>query len=253
MQLDQLVKMEYRRRLNQSRSVSVFSDGWSDLLRRFWVDVGLAFIDEDTTGGWLVEVVDCDLIFLPGAVTGNVLETVLKESVDEYLSPDCLIATSTSDGGGDERKAAFQLVLDGNDWWCAAHRIQLAIDDCLDGKKRNPPADCAPFRSVVKKAHDLVVYVNGHRATSQALRELSLRKREVRISPIVPSLRSQKRAARRGRDSSLTARRVGILTSPSSSASSTLTRKSWLFTRERTCASPQIASSLGRSLTSRMV
>jgi hypothetical protein len=89
-----------------------------------------------------------------------------------------LIATCTTDGGGDERKAAFQLVKDGNDIWCVAHLIQLAIHDSLDNTKKDPPADCLAHREVIRKAHDLVVFILGHRDTLQAFGILSKRKRE---------------------------------------------------------------------------
>lgn len=177
-QLDALVKKEIRRQLLPLNSVCLFSDGWSDRLRRFWIDLGLAFMVSGP-GGWLIEVIDLDLIPIPGQVTGDVIETCVKESVDEFVPSDCLIATSTNDGGGDERKAAFQLVQGGNDWYCVAHRVQLCIGDCLDHSKARPPEDCAPFRNLIQKAHDLVVFVNGHRNTLQRFSELAARKREV--------------------------------------------------------------------------
>lgn len=89
------------------------------------------------------------------------------------MPQDCVIATSTNDGGGDERKSAFQLVKEGNDIWCCAHQIQLCIDDCLDSKKAKPPIECADHRSILKKAHDLVVFINGHRDTLQAFTNLA--------------------------------------------------------------------------------
>src|SRR5262249_9084516 len=152
--LDLLVKREIKARLMKVRSVSVTSDGWRDRVKRNWLDLGIAWIVE-TNAKWEIEVVfDVDLILLPGESTGDVLETAVRESVEEFVPPDCLIATSTNDGGGDERKAAFQLVKEGNDIWCAAHKVQLVIDDCLDSKKSHPPEDCAPHREVLKKAHD---------------------------------------------------------------------------------------------------
>lgn len=180
MQLNQLVVTEQRARIVPVRSVSIFSDGWRDRVRRNWIDLGVSFTNEMLMGGqkeWSIEVFDTDMLPIPGASTGDVLETLVKESLDEFLPPDCLIATSTNDGAGDERKAAFQLVKDGNDFWCAAHLVQLAIDDCLDNKKAHPPAECAPHRAVLKKAHDLVVYVNSHRIPTQRFEELIASKR----------------------------------------------------------------------------
>lgn len=129
------------------------------------------------TTRWVIEVIDADLIPIHGASTADVIETLLKESVEEFVPRDCLIATSTNDGAGNERKAAFQLVQDGNDFWCAAHRVQLVINDCLDPKQAEPPADCQALRAVVAKAHRLVVFVNGHRAPQQLFKQLTQRKR----------------------------------------------------------------------------
>src|SRR3546814_3851615 len=92
-----------------------------------------------------------------------------SNSREEMLS--CLISTSTYDGAGDERKTAFQLVQQGNDIWCAAHRVQLAIGDCLNPKIARPPGGCAPHRAVILKAHDLVVWINSHRVPRQRSEE----------------------------------------------------------------------------------
>lgn len=155
-------------------------DGWRDRVRRNWLDLGIAWTAEERIGAttrWFIEAIDADLIPIHGASTGDVIETLLKESIEDFVPRDCLIATSTNDGAGDERKAAFQLVQDGNDIWCAAHRVQLVIDDCLDPKRANPPADCQPIRDVLAKAHSLVVFINGHRAALQLFKELTSRKR----------------------------------------------------------------------------
>lgn len=183
MQLDLVVKGELRRMMQQSASVCLFSDGWSDISRRFWLDLGVSFVVDSSPKQWSIEVVDVDLIPVVASSTGDVLETLIKESIDEFVPADCLIATSTNDGGGDERKAAFQLVKEGNDWWCSAHLLQLAIGDALDGTEKNPPADCEPFRALIKKAHSLVVFINGHRAVLRAFEDLSKRKREVLSYP----------------------------------------------------------------------
>lgn len=177
--LDNLVKIEYLNNLKKVRAVSIFSDGWSDRLRCYWIDLGLCYVDDTEPGPWRLETIDLDIIPIPGTVNGDVIETAIKESIEEFVPSDCLIATSTNDGAGDERKAAFQLVQDGNDWYCVAHRVQLAEGDCFDPKKAHPPEDCAPFRGLVKKSHDLVVFVNGHRIAAQRFAELSERKRQV--------------------------------------------------------------------------
>lgn len=135
-QLDLFVKREILQRLKTVRSVAVSSDGWRDSVRRNWLDLGIAWVSEVDGGTrWQIDVVDADLINLPSEISGDIIETVVRESIDEFVPPDCLLATSTNDGAGDEQKAAVQLVQEGNTFWCAAHRIQLAIDDCLDSKR----------------------------------------------------------------------------------------------------------------------
>lgn len=178
-QLDSFVKREILQHLKSVRSVAVSSDGWRDSARRNWLDLGLAWVSEVDGGSrWQIDMVDADLIYLPSEISGDIIETVVRNSVDEFVPADCLLATSTNDGAGDEQKAAFQLVQEGNTFWCAAHRVQLAIGDCLDSKKARPPVDCAPHRAVLRKAHDCVVFVNAHRDATARFKELAKTKRE---------------------------------------------------------------------------
>jgi len=58
----------------------------------------------------------------------------------------------TTDGAPNEQGAASLLVNEDNKIHCAAHEIQLCINDPLDPKKANPPADCARHREVIRKA-----------------------------------------------------------------------------------------------------
>ena len=83
----------------------------------------------------------------------------------------------TTDGAANERLAASSIVNENNDLHCAAHNIQLVIDDQLNSKKANPQPLCARHREVVRKAHDLVVYVNGHRDVHSAWHKLAVVKR----------------------------------------------------------------------------
>lgn len=176
-ELADLVREEIKGTLKPVRSVALLSDGWRDRARRNWIDIGIAWIATKEDGTWAVEVADGDIVHVPGSSTGDVLETLVKEAVEDLVPADCLLATSTNDGAGDEQKAANQLVQEGNNLHCCAHNVQLSIDDCLDGKRAQPPADCAPHREVIRKAHDLVVFINGHRATTQRFLELSELKR----------------------------------------------------------------------------
>jgi hypothetical protein len=176
--LDQYVVKTMQKRMIKARSCSVSSDGWKDRRNRNWIDLAIAWMFERSIDEWDIEVFDADLVPVTTSSTGNVLETLVRESVDDLVPLDCVIATSTNDGGGDERKAAFQLVKEGNDIWCVAHRIQLCIGDLLDGKKASAPAQCIPHRAVLKKCHDLVVLINGHRDIRQAFSELAKTKRD---------------------------------------------------------------------------
>jgi hypothetical protein len=110
-----------------------------------------------------LDTFDLDIIPVSAQSTGDNIETLLKEGLDAFLPSDCVTATSTSDGGSDERKAASQLVQEGNDIWCNAHKIQLAVHDALDSKKATAPASCAAHRAIIQKAHSLVICINGHK------------------------------------------------------------------------------------------
>jgi hypothetical protein len=78
----------------------------------------------------------------------------------------------TTDGAANEVGAAALLVNETNHIHCVAHTLQLVINDQLDSSQAHPPAACARHRAVLRKAHDLVVFVNGHR---DAFREFSVR------------------------------------------------------------------------------
>jgi hypothetical protein len=85
----------------------------------------------------------------------------------------------TTDGAPNERAAAGLLVNEENTLYCSAHLIQVAINDQFDEKKANPPPALATHRVVLRKAHDLVVHINGHRATFQVFSTLAKQKRAI--------------------------------------------------------------------------
>lgn len=82
----------------------------------------------------------------------------------------------TTDGASNERGAARLLVEDGNELHCAAHNIQLVINDIIDPKQVNAPPACARLRTIVRKAHLLVTHINGHKIVYQAFSLLAKNK-----------------------------------------------------------------------------
>jgi len=80
----------------------------------------------------------------------------------------------TTDGRANERLAASQLVGEGNNHHCDAHNIQLDIED-VTGK--NGPPNCADHRAVIRKAHDLVILINGHKVLFTEFSRLTQLKR----------------------------------------------------------------------------
>ena len=85
LQLDRLVVLEIRRQLSTVNSVSVLSDGWRDRVRRNWLDLGIAWVSDLHPTRWVIETVDADLIPIVGASTGNTIETLVRESVEEFV------------------------------------------------------------------------------------------------------------------------------------------------------------------------
>jgi hypothetical protein len=84
------------------------------------------------------------------------------------LPEDCLKSSSTTDGAKNELGAAFALVNEDNALHCAAHNIQLVVNDVFDSKQAHPPPQCARHREVVRKAHGIVIFINGHRDVHSA-------------------------------------------------------------------------------------
>jgi hypothetical protein len=83
----------------------------------------------------------------------------------------------TTDGAKNERLGASQLVKEGNDIHCKAHNIQLAINDVFSSTQAHPPPECAIHRRVVRKCHDLVVLINGHKGVYASFSVLAALKR----------------------------------------------------------------------------
>lgn len=109
-QPDRLLIHHVTDRLRKVRSVSLSSDGWRDRSRRNWIELGVTWMaTADDESAWTIEVVDIDIIHLPGDIFGNVLAAAVKESVECFVPAECLIATSTNDGAADEQRAASQL------------------------------------------------------------------------------------------------------------------------------------------------
>lgn len=73
----------------------------------------------------------------------------------------------TTDGGSDERGAAVSIVKEGSALLCAALINQLVVGDSLDAKKSKPYPKTATHRTVLLKAHNLVILVRAHYDTTQ--------------------------------------------------------------------------------------
>ena len=84
-QLNELVSREHTRLLKGTQSVSMFSDGWRDLAKRDWLDLGFAWTDDSSGSPWTIDTIDADLIYVAGAGTGNNIETLLKESAENAV------------------------------------------------------------------------------------------------------------------------------------------------------------------------
>jgi hypothetical protein len=87
-----------------------------------------------------------------------------------------LKSSATTDGAKNELGAAFSLVNEDNTLHCAAHNIQLVINDQLDRKKEHAPLELTRHRAIVQKCHNLVIHINGHRDTLAAFKDLANRK-----------------------------------------------------------------------------
>ena len=133
--VDRFVIDDFKGRLSGRESVATSQDGWRDKKRRNWVDSGVAFVEHDLKRDiWIIDTLDLDMIPLPGSSSSENLASLLKESLDNFLPEDCLIATNSREGGSDEFVASVTLVKEGNDHHCDAINIQLGVHDALDPK-----------------------------------------------------------------------------------------------------------------------
>jgi len=83
-QLDLLVQREQTKLLAETRFVCPTSDGWRDLARRDWVDLGVTFMIR-LPKLFQIAVLDLDLIHVPFGTSGDVLEVLVRESIDERV------------------------------------------------------------------------------------------------------------------------------------------------------------------------
>lgn len=180
-QLDRLVVDEIMEELKCVTSVSLSADGYRDRVRRDWVNVTIYWIisvmGKEKKEVWAIRLAKPDLLYLPESATAENIATLVNAAVDEFVPPTCLKATMTTDGAANEHAAAVDMVNEGNELHCADHNVQLAMNDNLDPKKANPPATCAVHREIIRKCHDLVIFINGHKDTFYAFSELAKAKR----------------------------------------------------------------------------
>jgi hypothetical protein len=83
----------------------------------------------------------------------------------------------TTDGAANEQLSSIIVVEQGNNLHCAAHKIQLVVNDILDSKKAHPSPEGVKHRAVIAKANSLVIYINSHRETYKAFKDLASAKR----------------------------------------------------------------------------
>ncbi len=83
--LDLAVTRVIRKKLSSVDAVSTSTDGWKDLAKRYWLDVGLAWVDISSNIEWKLEVIDLDLIQLLTNSTAAVVETLILESISSFV------------------------------------------------------------------------------------------------------------------------------------------------------------------------
>lgn len=83
--LDLAVTRVIRKKLSLIDAVSTSTDGWKDLAKRYWLDVGLAWTDISSNIEWKLEVIDLDLVQLLTNSTADVVETLILESISSFV------------------------------------------------------------------------------------------------------------------------------------------------------------------------
>lgn len=168
-QLDLLICEEMKDMLAPIEVVSLSVDGWSDRLREHWMDCSVSFVKENAeTKLWELCVLHPDLIYVGTAATSDVIECLIRSVCSEFLSETCLIGTSTTDGAANERKAAKSIVAEGSALHCVGHTGQLCVHDLLEHSSF--------IKSIVTKAHSLVVLIRGVGQLQRTFKTLAAKK-----------------------------------------------------------------------------
>lgn len=89
--LDLAVTRVIRKQLSKIDAVSTSSDGWKDIAKRYWLDVGLAWMDISSNIEWRLQVIDLDIVQLLTNSTADVVETLILESISSYVRWTSLI------------------------------------------------------------------------------------------------------------------------------------------------------------------
>jgi len=136
-----------------------------------WISVSFNFV----TQNWKLVCLHPDLIPARYGTSAEVVSRLLEQITEDWVPKHTLVATITADGGN-EKYGAEEFLSKGDTLHCAAHNIQLCLDDILSTKKANTKTKL--HREILRKCHSLVVLVNGHHKTARAFETLAKAKLE---------------------------------------------------------------------------
>lgn len=87
--LDNVVLADIKARLAKTKAVSVSSDGWRDLTRKNWLDLNVYWTSDGVTSDgrpkWILESEDVALLFVSGAINGDVIESLIRSELNDLV------------------------------------------------------------------------------------------------------------------------------------------------------------------------
>jgi len=92
--LSSLVVRELHDELSECNSVSLSADGWRSRTRQDFVSVTAAWMKTVADGTWKIGVAELDLVHVSGSCTANNLETLISNSVEDFVRIFSLRAAS---------------------------------------------------------------------------------------------------------------------------------------------------------------
>jgi hypothetical protein len=151
-------------------SVALTADAWTSRSGEPFLGVTAHFVDES----WRLCACTLDLIYAPDKHSGEHLQHLMLQAVDERAGKHLFVPGIVVDGARAALNSAVRLASTENVLWCTAHRLSLVVGDVLK-EHGSVIADVRRFISEVRNAIKLRQALKRYQRENGAPNPLSLK------------------------------------------------------------------------------